>query len=87
MSACGPRVEIDHGTHKGRDWSLVAWAEALAAELPPLTPDEAAQVGVVAARLDARASAPSGPQKPETPGCVASGSAANPRPSEGGDAT
>jgi hypothetical protein len=58
VSAKRPRVEISHGTHKGRDWGLYAWAEELVAdaELPPFTDEEAAQLGTIAARLDARAS-------------------------------
>lgn len=31
-----------------------AWAERLAAQLPPFTPAEAAEVGRIAARIDAR---------------------------------
>jgi hypothetical protein len=39
---------------------ITQWAEEVAATLPPLTPDEAAQIGEVAARLDARLSNASG---------------------------
>lgn len=40
--------------HVSREQGLRAWASALAATLPPLTPSQAAAVARIAARIDAR---------------------------------